>query len=93
MKESKHGDRAMMTAHQRKQVRTRQRQKENFLSLFRKVSKTKDTEFIYLTKNHYEHSTNLSTINDKQDSVQNRDLPNTNYLTGYKIRSGLPAFK
>ena len=40
------GDWLMMTAHQRKQVRTRQRRKENLLSLFCKVSKTKDTEFI-----------------------------------------------
>ena len=80
MKESLRGDWVMMTVHQRKQVRTRQRRKENLLSLFRKVLKTKDTEFI--CPRTINISTNLSTINDKQDSVQNRDLPNINYLTG-----------
>ena len=80
MKESLRGDWVTMTAHQRKQIRTRQRRKENLLSLFHKVSETKDTEFIF-PRTITNISTNLSTINDKQDSVQNRDLPNTHYLT------------
>ena len=81
MKESLRGDWVMMTARQRKQVRTRQRRKESLLSLFCKVSKAKDTEFI-CPRTITNISTSLSTVNDKQDSVQKRDLPNTNYLTG-----------
>ena len=86
MKESLRGDWVMMTTHQRKQVhvRSRQRRKENLLSLFRKVSKMKyssGTEFI-CPRTITKISTNLSMIHDKQDSVQNCDLPNTNYLTG-----------
>ena len=53
-----------MTAHQPKEVRTQQRRKEKLLSLFRKVSKTKDTEFICL-RTITSISTNLSTINNK----------------------------
>ena len=81
MKESLRGDWVMMTAHQRKQVHTRQHRKENLLSLFHKVSKANDTEFI-CPRTITNISTNLSTINDKRDSVQNLDLPNKNYFTG-----------
>ncbi len=83
-----------MTTHQRKHVRTRQQQFDQFLQTLVKVdfpAWSEDNLRFYsalisqsrrrsLCGTHTKISTNLSAIYDKQDLVQYRDLPGSNYL-------------